>query len=155
MTTLTFIGGLVLTVLGFLFGRIFNQSELILSDKRRVYEDFLKKCPAPDEAYLDWSDESEGHPMNRLQEIKAPLLLYASPSVALAVGEYIQAFGEADVTLSPNSEPLHPAFKRAAQAQNDVILEMRRDAFAWSAFAHRAPTRLPRDTLEKAKRLTE
>jgi hypothetical protein len=153
---LTSVGGLVLAILGFLFGRVFNQSEQILSEKRRIYEEFLRVCPRPNEAYENWGDISEpDHPMNRFQRLQAPLCLYASTSVTLAVGAYIQAFGEASEILGATREELHPAFTKASKAHNDIVIEMRRDAFSWSAFAHTGPSRLPNDALEKAKRITQ
>lgn len=131
--------------------RIFSQSEVILADKRRVYEAFLSKCFLPNDAYVNLAPDLQVERHKVLSEVHGPLLLYASQNVIFALSLYIQKFEEAEKVLSPDSEPLHPAFREAAKAHNDLILEMRRDALAWSAFAYRGKTRLPADTLEKAK----
>jgi hypothetical protein len=144
-------GGLVLTILGFIFGRIFSQSEAILADKRRVYEEFLRNCPDPNEAYEDDTPASVALRIERLKATKGPLIMYASPTVVLALGHYLQLFEHASGELNSSSAALHPTFKTLAKAQNDLILEMRRDGFAWSAFGYHGRSRLPIDVLEKAK----
>ncbi|MEQ9014702.1 MAG: hypothetical protein RID90_09650 [Marinovum algicola] len=147
----TTIGGLLLTTLGFLFGRVFNQSELILGDKRRVYEEFLRVCPKPNDAYGDSRNQEQRELGIRVEECTAPLLLYCSPGVALAVGRYQQLLASSDDALGSDSPALHPEFIETAKAHNDIILEMRRDAFAWSAFAFRGPSRIPKDVPHRVK----
>jgi hypothetical protein len=128
------------------------QSEIILSEKRRVYESFLAACPVPNDAYNEVTDEVHVQRTHRVQEAFGPIMLYASVDVTVAISIYLEEFEKVGQILTPESEALHPEFKRLAKAHNDVILEMRRDGLAWSVFAHRGTTRLPKDRLEKAKK---
>ena len=146
------LGGLLLTAIGFIFGRVSNQSEAVLAEKRRVYEAFLQGTPSPEDAYDELTDEQLVERSKRFREVQGPLLLYASPSVSLALAIYLQAFHEADTELTKSSPELHSAYKKAAKAQNDLILEMRRDALGWSVFGFRGESRLPKDALENAKK---
>jgi hypothetical protein len=130
---------------------VFSQSETILSDKRRVYEDFLRSCPAPNDAYRTVTDEILEERAKRFQQVQGPLLLYAAPSVVVALNLYLEAFGKSDAELNEESPALHPLFREAAKAQNDLILEMRRDALAWSAFAYTGATRLPKNAIDSIK----
>ena len=139
----TWFSGIVLTILGFLVGRVFSQSETILADKRRVYEEFLRNCPVPNDAYENWAPSLESERLRKLHDVHGPFTLYASPTVTQALARYLDAFAEADRELSEESLPLHPKFKVAAKAHNDLILEMRRDVLAWSVFAYRGKSRLP------------
>ncbi|OIQ38510.1 MAG: hypothetical protein BM560_19035 [Roseobacter sp. MedPE-SWde] len=149
---MTWLGGLILAILGFGFGRIFNQAEAVLAEKRRVYEEFLKGIPSPNDAYVQCSDTVSEERADAVKKHYGPLMLYAAPTVALAASRYLQAFEQADIELSPESEPLHPKFRDLAKAQNDLILEMRRDALGWSMFGYYGKSRLPEDALEQAKR---
>jgi hypothetical protein len=142
-------GGLILTVVGFIFGRVFNQSEQILSDKRRAYEAFLDACPAPNDAYGNWGAEKGA--VRDLEKARGRISLYGSQNVMLAVRRYLEIFSEVNPILAKESVPLHPMFLKLAQAQNDVILEMRRDALAWSAFAYRGKSRIQVEVLEKSR----
>ena len=90
----------------------------------------VRNATVTDERIKDW------------QALKGPLLLYAAPSVASALASYFSAFDEAAAQLSQDSPALHPSFKKLAHAHNDLILEMRRDALALSAFAYRGKSRL-------------
>ncbi|MDB6452463.1 hypothetical protein [Falsirhodobacter sp. 20TX0035] len=150
--TLGAIGGLSISAISFVAGRVFSQSEAILADKRRVYEKFLVSCPVPNDVYLLEDDPERLKRMKNFQDAYQTMLLYAAPSVVIAVSIYLEKFAAADAAISPNTAPLHTSFKSASVAHNDVILEMRRDGLAWSAFGHRGKTRLPVDALEQAKR---
>lgn len=132
------VGGLVLSVIGFLIGKSLSESEKILSEKRRIYEAALRSLPAPNDAY---PVSSTDRPSFQSAELTV-LLLYASPMVAQAVGRYVSEFQRVSEVLQANSPPLDPNFKELAKAHNDLILEMRRDAFAWSVFGYRGPSRL-------------
>ncbi|MFP7674331.1 hypothetical protein ACG74X_13370 [Marivita sp. S0852] len=136
-------GGFLLTLVGFVLGRTVSESEKILAEKRRVYEHFITQCPVPNEAYDLADDETIKTRSERLHKAQGALLLYAAPSVAVAVSIYLKKFSEADMILGSESPPLHDKYKELAQAHNDIILEMRRDALAWSAFGYRGKTRLP------------
>ncbi len=68
--------------------------------------------------------------------------LYASHPVLITYDAYVQKFSLADAILSPHDPPLHPAYREAAKSYNDLVLEMRRDALAWSVFGYRGPSRV-------------
>ncbi|MBC7137313.1 MAG: hypothetical protein H5U17_00985 [Defluviimonas sp.] len=141
------VGTVFVSAVSFVLGRVFSQSEAVLAEKRRFYEAFLRVCPHANDAYSDNATAT----WERIREVQAVLAMYAPYQVMLALSLYQQAFAEADAVLTDNSPQLHPAFKKAAKAQNDLILEMRRDALSWSAFGYWGKSRLPPDALEKAK----
>ncbi|NRP91622.1 MULTISPECIES: hypothetical protein [unclassified Aliiroseovarius] len=114
-----------------------------MADKRRVYEAFLETYPSPNEAYLEWSQEVELDRLERMSRANAPMMLYAGKDVLRAVSIYSEKFASADEQLSPDSPALHPIYKELAKAHNDIALEMRRDALAWSVFGYRGQSRLP------------
>ena len=76
-------------------------------------------------------------------ELVPSLLFYADQSVAVASGVLFQKYEEANATLTPSSPPLAPEFMALAKAQNDLVLEMRRDAFRWSVFNYSGKSRVP------------
>lgn len=143
MTAIGVLGSALLAALGFLLGRLYNESERILVQKRRVYEEYLRVLPTPNSAYKDMDDSAYQNTIAPSLDATPVLMLYASPTVAAAASTYLQAYEEACELLSPTSPPLAPEYMRLAKSQNDVILEMRRDAFAWSTFAHRGASRVP------------
>lgn len=143
---LTIIGLLASTLfaaLGFALGRLYNESERILALKRRVYEEYLRTLPTPNSAYEDMDKATYRDATAPSMEAIPVLMLYASPSVMAAVSAYLLAYEKAHQSLSPDSPPLAPEYQQLAKAQNDIILEMRRDAFAWSIFGHRGVSRVP------------
>ena len=133
-----------MSVVSFLCGRAIAESERILVDKRRVYEHFLSNCPVPNDLFSDEPSDAPTDSNSRMLSAFPVLLLYAAPNVVLAAQLYLDKLVAASNAIAPHSEALHPAFREAAKAHNDLILEMRRDAFAWSAFGHRQPSRLPK-----------
>lgn len=145
-------GGLLLAVFSFLMGKLYSQSEKVLAEKRRVYEELLRSFPVPNDAYEEWSPELELERLSQFRKEFGPFLLYATSSVLLAASIYQEKFEQVDHELHPDSEALHPSFKELAKAHNDLILEMRRDALGWSFFAYKGKSRLPPDALENAKR---
>jgi len=146
------VGSIILPLLTFIAGRAVSESEKVLGEKRRVYEAFLVACPRPNDAYENSSSDLLVSRNLAVGEIFPSLLLYAAPTVAVAANRYLESFADANEELVGSTQALHPAFKKAAQAHNDLILEMRRDALAWSAFGYRGESRLPKNWLEEAKR---
>jgi hypothetical protein len=142
----------LVSAISFILGRAISDSEKILAEKRRVYEQFLVSCPKPNNAYESRSEDGYAARVAKIDGGYAPFLLYAAPSVVLAANEYITAFSEADEKLTPESLPLHEAYKVVAKARNDLILEIRRAALGWSAFGYLGINRLPKNALEQAKR---
>lgn len=143
---LSSVAALFIGVVGYILGRAISESEKVLAEKRRVYEAFLLVCPKPNDAYLNLSDDEVQERSERLNSAYTPLLLYCAPSVATAVSVYMSKFADAEVALGPQSPALAPEFKDLAKAHNDIVLEMRRDALAWSAFGYRGESRLPKNT---------
>lgn len=82
------------------------------------------------------------------------MLMYAAPSVAIAVSEYLQGFDKTAQILTPQSPEMDPAFRILAKQHNDAILEMRRDSFSWSIFGYYGKSRIPKDAFERAKKNT-
>jgi len=144
----------MIAMVSFVLGRIFAQSEAVLAEKRRVYEEFLKICPQPNDVYLEWNIQLEQERFGSMRVMQGPFLLYAAPSVQFAMSRYMLLFDEVDQELGPDTPPLHPRYKELAKAQNDLILEMSRDALGWSVFGFKGKSRLPADALEQAKRNT-
>lgn len=132
---------LVTATIGFVFGRIFSQSEQILSEKRRVYEEFLRNIPQPsDLAGGDSASKMKARSL-KLDELKGPLAIYASSGVMAALSDYLFSLAKI-ATKQANTEAVSNALvEHASQAQNNVIIEMRRDSLAWSVFAYTAMPR--------------
>jgi hypothetical protein len=139
------IAGLIISMVSFVLGRVFAQSETILSEKRRVYEEFLRACPKPNDSYTTFDQDQTDSRFDQMMGVYAVLMFYAAPSVAHAIKHYLGAFAEADQQLNPESAALHPSYQRLAMAHNDIILEMRRDALGWSMFGYHGKSRLPTD----------
>ncbi len=134
MATLTFVGSLVIAAIGFLFGRFFAETEKILSEKRAAYTDFLSILPPLQDAYVV-GEEDKIIAALRPAVMRVPkLLFYADASVLKAWDSLHKAYHDAYSNLSEDSGPLAEEYKRLAKAQNDLVLEMRRDAFRWSIF---------------------
>ncbi|WP_368186446.1 hypothetical protein [Aestuariibius sp. HNIBRBA575] len=142
----------MVAAIGFVFGRIFSQAEAVLAEKRRIYEEFLMDAPAPNDAYYEIDADELHRKTLALNKVHSKLMLYASHRVLFAASQYLSKYQEAQDELTIDSGSLHPRFKAAAKAQNDLILEMRRDALGWSTFGYYGKSRLPEDALEQAKR---
>jgi len=143
LSALAFIGGLILTALGFIIGRFYAESERILSEKRKHYLDFLSALPPLNDTYNGTTEEEFVATLRPAMERLPSLLFYADNSVMMAWGVLQQKYFEAHARLSPDSPPLAPEYKALATAQNDLVLEMRRDAFRWSIFNYNGKTRVP------------
>ncbi|MCL7408288.1 hypothetical protein [Marivivens donghaensis] len=140
---LTFVGSLILASVGFLFGRLYAESALILSEKRRNYLEFLSVLPPLLDTYNNSTDEEFLTSLRPAMEYFPRLMFYADQSVILAWGVLQQRYIEANATLTPNSPALAPEYKALATAQNNLVLEMRRDAFRWSIFNYSGKSRVP------------
>lgn len=141
--TLTFIGSLILAALGYILGRLYAESERILSEKRKHYLEFLSALPPLNDTYNDTTEEEFIATLRPAMERLPSLLFYANKSVVLAWGVLQQKYHEAHAGLSPDSPPLAPEYKALAIAQNNLVLEMRRDAFRWSIFNYSGKSRVP------------
>jgi len=130
VTLLLWLGGISVSIASFLFGKIFSQSENILEQKRRVYEQFILVCPSPQEAHsCDVVVSIE------LQRQIGILCIYGSPDVAKFAGDYFSEFGTAQEILIDVAEPGHPKFLELMTNYNRLIWAMRTDAMTWSLFA--------------------
>jgi hypothetical protein len=137
----TWLFALITAVLGFIFGRIFHQSEQILTDKRRVYEEFLRHCPQPNDALADNLAVTLQSRSLKLEELKGPLMIYASASVMQSLSQYLDALAKLNTEQVGGATISNAQLQYAAKAQNNVIIEMRRDVLAWSVFAHAGKAR--------------
>src|SRR5690606_38872002 len=66
----TAIGGLLISALSFLMGSMFAQSEAILAEKRRIYEEFLRACPKPSDAYAEAAEGNSDARFERMGEVQ-------------------------------------------------------------------------------------
>ena len=131
-----------MSFLTFLLSRNFAQKDAILAEKRRVYEEFLVNMPSPNDAYDAVDDRVMMERAERMRKCSGAIMLYGNAKVAFAVSRYFQLFAEADEVLGPDSPALHPKYKELAKAQNDLILEMSRDAMG--PFRFKGRSRLPK-----------
>lgn len=143
LTALAFIGSLIIASLGFFIGRFYAESERILAEKRQYYLEFLKALPPLQDTYKGIDNAEFMTTLRPAMERVPSLLFYADKSVAVASGVLLQRYEEANAALTPSSPPLAPEFTALAKAQNDLVLEMRRDAFRWSIFNYSGKSRVP------------
>ena len=139
------LGWLLTAVIGalcFLYGKAHGQSEKILDAKRKSYEDFLKFCPAPNEAHE--RDEPNSVDVQRSLGI---LSLYGSTDVLKYASEYFIVFAGAQQKLRDVAAPLHPEWRKVATSYNKMVWAMRVDATARSFFAPSRSAREYRPTL--------
>jgi hypothetical protein len=141
---LTFLGSLIVAALGFLVGRFYAESERILSEKRKHYLEFLSVLPPLQDTYNSSTEEEFMSTLRPAVESIPRLMFYADNSVISAWSILYQKYVVAHTNLNPNSPPLAQEYKALAKAQNDLILEMRRDAFRWSVFNYSGKSRIPR-----------
>ncbi|KZY44014.1 hypothetical protein A3731_10725 [Roseovarius sp. HI0049] len=140
---LTFVASLIFASLGFLIGRFYAESERILSEKRKYYLEFLSALPPLQDTYNDSTEEEFLTTLRPAMECIPRLMFYADKSVILSWGVLHQKYIEAHATLTPDSPALTPEYKALMTAQNDLVLEMRRDAFRWSVFNYSGKSRVP------------
>ncbi|AML50595.1 hypothetical protein [Falsihalocynthiibacter arcticus] len=150
-STFTAIGGMFMAAIGFLLGRFYAESERILAEKRKAYLDFLSELPPLNDMYLDTTEEEFLAALKPATKRLPSLIFYADKSVLLAWGVLQQRYLEAHNELTPESPALAPAYQALATAQNDLVLEMKRDAFQFSIFNYSGKSRVP-DQLEIASK---
>jgi hypothetical protein len=124
------VGTIFVGALAFLFGRIFAQSERVLDQKRKVYEDFLRLCPAPNEAHCETEFDSI-----EMQRSIGLVSLYGSAEVATSAANYFKVFANGQELLTGVKEAGHPEFIIVMTAYNRMIWKMRTNVMAWSVFA--------------------
>lgn len=142
LTVLTFFGSVALAAFSFLLGRFYAESERILSEKRKLYSEFLNVLPALQRVYDDTNEQEFDELLRPTMERIPGLLFYADKSVIMAFNAMLQNYHTANVNLSTRSPPLAAEYKALAKAQNDLILEMRRDSFRFSIFNFRGASRV-------------
>ncbi|MEO9516117.1 MAG: hypothetical protein ABJH45_23730 [Paracoccaceae bacterium] len=89
-------------------------------------------------------DESEfKEKLSPALEMIPQLLFYGDILVIKAWQELHEHYWIAFSSLTPDSPPASSDFKNLSKAQNDLILEMRRDTFRWSIFNYSGKSRVP------------
>ena len=113
----------------FVAGRLFVQSENIISKKREVYQAYLDKCLTAHDAYKQGSQDEID-----FDDLKpsGDFFLYASQEVIVLVGLHVDSLNEAFDQIDNDTDALHPAFKTSITKYNSVLAAMRRDVLAWS-----------------------
>ncbi|ASP20631.1 hypothetical protein ANTHELSMS3_01946 [Antarctobacter heliothermus] len=124
------LGALLLSLVSFLSGKVFSQSEKVLDQKRKAYETFLRECPGPNEAHSSVDIMS-----TEFQRVTGLLTLYASNDALQYSSEYFLKFVEAQEELQGVSITGHPKFVEVMTYYNRMVWAMRRDVMAWSIFA--------------------
>lgn len=152
MSAILSIGAFFLSAAAFLVGRVFAQTDTILSEKRKVYSTFLDHFPTAQTVYEEWSPETEMARKAAFDRSIPKLQIYCAPKVAFAVSKYLEEFEKADRLLGPESRALDPLYLEVAKAYNDIIIEMRRDVLAWSIFAHSGKSRVKMPETESSKK---
>jgi hypothetical protein len=125
---------------------MFAESERILSEKRKLYSEFLNTLPPLNDTYLFETDEEFLQAMRPAIEKLPGFLFYADKSVTLAWSALLEKYQQAHERLDRQSPALAPEYLELAKAQNDLILEMRRDAFRWSFFNYSGKSRVPQNS---------
>jgi hypothetical protein len=142
LSTAGFIGSLLMAVVSFFIGKFYAESERILQEKRQLYMHFLGLLPPLNDTYLETSEDEFLETLRPAVLDSPKLLFYADNLVVMAWSALYEKYCHAHQNLNALSPEQAPEFTALAKAQNDLILEMRRDAFRWSIFNHSAPSRV-------------
>jgi hypothetical protein len=130
------LGEISIAVVSFIAGRLFVQSEAVLTQKKKVYQDYLDVCLTAHEAYKQTATESGAadQVVVDLESIrpKGEFFLYASQEVIILAGRHIDTLTSAYTEIDQSTEALHPAFTHSIQAYNRMLVAMRRDVLGWS-----------------------
>jgi hypothetical protein len=122
-----------IAVASFIAGRVFLQTEAVLLQKRKVYQEYLEVCLTAHEAYKQSADNTEDvHAQLEKLKPKGEFFLYASRPVIILCGLHVQSLEKAFVEVDETSQPVHPAFARSITCYNQMLAEMRRDVLGWS-----------------------
>ncbi len=124
------IWSLLISAFAYMIGRIFSQSERVLDQKRKSYEDFLRLCPGPNEAH-----SSEPMDIVQMQRALGVLSLYGSSDALEFASVYFTEWPKAQSKLVNVTAPGHPDFLELATHYNRMVWAMRKDAMTWSVFA--------------------
>ncbi len=124
------LGGVLVSIFTFFLGKSYTQTENVIAEKRRVYAEFIKVCPGPNEAHSEVDLISV-----ELQRFLGILTIYGSPDVIKFAGEYFNQFSIAQPELQGIEHAGHTAFLKLMTCYNRMIWEMRKDALMWSFFA--------------------
>lgn len=143
---LSIIGSVILAAIGFILGKFYAESERIIAEKRKYYVDLLNILPPLQDSYKDTSEEDVMLAMKPAMDRMPGLIFYGDQPVIIAFGVFVQKYYAANESLTPQSPPKAPEYMALAKAQNDLILEMRRDAFRWSIFSYNGKSRLPKES---------
>lgn len=138
------LGGGLISLLTYILGKIVSEGEKALVEKRRVYEEFLRTCPGPNDVYEDHKRDIFEARFDNTLKLMPVVLFYSPANVVRAIDLYFKYLANAADTLAGMPMALQEEYKLAAKAHNDVILEMRRDALSWSAYGYWGVTRLPK-----------
>lgn len=137
MENLTLIGTLILTAIGFLLGRFYSETERILSEKRKFYVEYLNSLPRIEVSFRDISKEDFAQLLEPINSLFPKLSFYADKHVMKAYQNFFHSLWHAHLALSPDSPPDAPEHLALIRASNDLVHQMRRDAFRWSLFRYK------------------
>lgn len=130
------LGEISIAIVSFVAGRVFVQSEAVLVQKKRTYQEYLDVCLTAHDAYKQTAanDEKAEPPVIDLDVIrpKGEFFLYASQEVIILAGQHVETLAAAYSEIDESTEALHPAFTKSVQAYNRMLVAMRRDVMGWS-----------------------
>jgi hypothetical protein len=130
------LGEISIAIVSFIVGRLFVQSEAVLVQKKKIYQEYLEVCLTAHDAYkqIDGAEEPTADYLIDLERIrpKGEFFLYASQEVIILAGQHVDTLGTAYDEIDKSTEALHPAFTNSIQAYNRMLVSMRQDVLGWS-----------------------
>lgn len=130
------LGEISIAIVSFIAGRLFVQSEAVLLQKKKVYQEYLDNCLTAQEAYKQVAD-TDALPSDHVIDLenirpRGEFFLYASQEVIVLAGQHVETLGAAFTKIDRSTEALHPAFTNSAHAYNRMLKAMRKDVLGWS-----------------------
>ena len=137
MLSLTVIGSFLLTALGFIIGKMTSETEKILSEKRSFYLDYLSVIPDFEKVHKFNSEEKLDELTREIKDRFNKLVFYADERVLLAYENFYLSLYEARNISGLDEKDLSKKYDSLVRSKNDLVHQMRRDAFRWSVFGYR------------------
>jgi hypothetical protein len=130
------LGEVSIAVVSFITGKLFVQSEAVLAQKKKIYQEYLDVCLTAHDAYKQSAEnpEKDDQVIVDLEKIrpKGEFFLYASQEIIILAGLHVETLSKAYGEIDETTEALHPAFTTSIQAYNRMLIAMRRDVMGWS-----------------------
>ncbi|NUB44796.1 hypothetical protein GEU84_010410 [Fertoebacter nigrum] len=133
---ITPLGTIIAAVLTYAWQKKQDHNLKIADEKRRVYEECLRAFPDP--VVLLMSDRPNAMKLQDMlgeasTKVRSVLQLYANVNVLSAAAKYLVYFGSDRLIEEMTEEDISALVDKIGQAQNDLILEMRKDVMRSSS----------------------